>query len=81
MISLVWNSRAIPLSWQFLSHKGNSSFTEQQKLFTSVLPQLLDYQITVLGDREFCSVELGQWLGNQGLSICLRLRHSGVYPS
>ena len=42
MISLVWNSRAIPLNWQFLSHKGNSSFTEQQALFTSVLPQLLD---------------------------------------
>jgi hypothetical protein len=39
-----------------------------------VLPQLLDYQVTVLGDREFCSTELGQWLGNQGLSVCLRLR-------
>ncbi len=28
MISLIWNSRAIPLNWYFLSHKGNSSFTE-----------------------------------------------------
>lgn len=74
MVSLVWNSRAIPLNWQFLSHKGNSSFTEQQTLFTSVLPLLLNYQVTVLGDREFCSVELGQWLQSQGLSICLRLK-------
>lgn len=74
MVSLVWNSRAIPLNWQFLSHKGNSSFTQQQTLFTSVLPLLLDYEVTVLGDREFCSVELGQWLQSQGLSICLRLK-------
>lgn len=76
MVSLVWNSRAIPLNWQFLSHKGNSSFTQQQTLFTSVLPLLKDYQVTVLGDREFCSIALGQWLDKQGLSICLRLRRN-----
>lgn len=76
MVSLVWNSRAIPLNWQFLSHKGNSSFTQQQTLFISVLPLLKDYQVTVLGDREFCSIELGQWLEKQGLSICLRLRRN-----
>lgn len=26
--------------------------------------------------REFCSIELGQWLENQALSICLRLRRN-----
>jgi len=76
MVSLVWNSRAIPLSWKFLSHKGNSSFTQQQTLFVSVLPLLKEYQVTVLGDREFCSIELGQWLDKQGLSIYLRLRRN-----
>lgn len=79
MVSIIWQHRAIPLCWNFLPHKGNSNFAQQQALFTSVLPQLLDYSITVLGDREFCSVELGQWLGNQGLAICLRLKRSGVY--
>lgn len=52
MVSLIWNSRAIPLNWQFLPHKGNSSFTQQQALFTSVLPLLKNYKVTVLGDRE-----------------------------
>ncbi|MBW4638294.1 MAG: hypothetical protein KME05_08665 [Gloeocapsa sp. UFS-A4-WI-NPMV-4B04] len=52
MVSLVWNQRAIPLNWQILSNKGNSNFNQQQALFTTVLPQLLDYQVTVLGDRE-----------------------------
>jgi hypothetical protein len=74
MVSLVWNQRAIPLNWQFLLDKGNSNFVQQQALFSTVLPLLKDYRVTVLGDREFCSIELGQWLGNQGLSICLRLR-------
>lgn len=74
MVSIIWQQRAIPLYWQFLPRKGNSSFTQQQALFTSVLPLLKDYRVTVLGDREFCSVELGQWLDNQGLTICLRLK-------
>jgi hypothetical protein len=74
MVSLVWNQRAIPLNWQLLPRKGNSSFVQQQALFTTVLPLLKDYEVTVLGDREFCSVELGQWLVNQGLSVCLRLK-------
>lgn len=74
MVSLVWNQRAIPLNWQLLSRKGNSNFAQQQALFTTVLPLLKDYKVIVLGDREFCSVELGQWLINQGLSVCLRLK-------
>lgn len=74
MVSLVWNQRAIPLNWQILWRKGNSNLVQQQALFATVLPLLKDYKITVLGDREFCSVELGQWLVNQGLSVCLRLR-------
>ncbi len=74
MVSINWQQRAIPLHWQFLPCKGNSSFTQQQALFASVLPLLKGYQVTVLGDREFCSIELGQWLENQGLALCLRLR-------
>ncbi|WP_228055466.1 IS4 family transposase [Gloeocapsopsis crepidinum] len=74
MVSIIWQQRAIPLHWQFLPHKGKSSFTQQQALFNSVLPLLKDYKVTILGDREFCSVELGQWLENQGMTICLRLK-------
>jgi hypothetical protein len=79
MVSIVWQPRAIPLHWYFLPHKGNSSFAQQQAVIQAVLPLLKNYRVTVLGEREFCSVELGQWLKNQGLAICLRLRRSGVY--
>ncbi len=49
MVSLVWNSRAIPVNWQFLADRGNSNFSQQQALFTTVLPLFKDYKVTVLG--------------------------------
>jgi hypothetical protein len=52
MVSIIWQQRAIPLHWQFLPRKGNSSFTQQQAIFSDVLPLLKDYRVTVLGDRE-----------------------------
>lgn len=76
MVSIIWQQRAIPLNWHFLTHKGNSSFAQQQAVIQTVLPLLKDYRVTVLGDREFCSIELGQWLENQGLAICLRLKRN-----
>lgn len=41
-----------------------------------MLPLLNNYQVTVLGDREFCSIALGQWLDSLGLQVCLRLRNN-----
>jgi hypothetical protein len=76
MVSLIWQQRALPLYWQFLPHQGNSSFAQQQALIQTILPLLKSYQVTVLGDREFCSIELGQCLGEQGLLLCLRLRRN-----
>ena len=39
-----------------------------------VIPLLKKYKVIVLGDREFCSVDLGNWLKAMGVSFCLRLR-------
>ncbi len=38
------------------------------------MPIFKDYKICLLGDREFCSVRLAQWLSQQSLSFCLRLK-------
>jgi hypothetical protein len=35
---------------------------------------LKDYKVVILGDREFCSVHLGNWLRQQFLYFCLRLK-------
>ena len=76
MVSLVWNRRAIPLSWSLLPKLGSSNLQEQQETITEIIPLLKDYQVVVLGDREFCSVELAHWLQEKGLSFCLRLKGS-----
>ncbi len=35
-----------------------------------------NYQPVVLGDREFCSVKLADWLRKKSVQFCLRLRKS-----
>jgi hypothetical protein len=74
MVSLIWQKRAIPVSWEILPELGNSNLEQQTQLLTKVIPLFQDYQVILLGDREFCSVELGQWLKEKGIGYCLRLR-------
>lgn len=75
-IALVWENRAIPLSWSLLPKLGSSNLAEQQDALAEILPLLKDYQIVVLGDREFCSVDLANWLREKHLQFCLRLKCS-----
>jgi hypothetical protein len=74
MVSVIYRGRALPLYWQFLSHSGSSGLVQQQAVLRPLLGLLKPYQVVVLGDREFCSVHLGQWLCQEQLSFCLRLR-------
>ena len=53
---------------------GNSNLLEQTLALQQVLPLLKEYKVIVLGDREFCSVDLGNWLKAMGVSFCLRLK-------
>ncbi len=76
MASIVWKGRAIPLYWQRLESLGNSHYDEQTALLSVALPVLADYRVVVLGDREFCSVDLARWLGQQGHYFCLRQKKS-----
>ncbi|MGM3309455.1 IS4 family transposase [Anabaena sp. WFMT] len=74
MISIVWEKRAIPIYFELLKQKGNSNLKQQTEALTDILAIVKKYKICVLGDREFCSVKLANWLKQQGLSFCLRLR-------
>lgn len=76
MASVVWKGRAIPLYWQRLKTLGNSHYDEQTAFLSIALPKLADYRVVVLGDREFCSVDLARWLGQQGHYFCLRQKKS-----
>ena len=74
MVSLVWDKRALPLYWQLLPKLGSSNLSEQKAVIREVLPLFKGYKVVVLGDREFCSVDLGSWLRDEDVYFCLRLK-------
>jgi len=66
--------RAISLYWCLLPKLGSSNLPEQTLALQQVLPLFKEYKVIVLGDREFCSVDLGNWPGTMGVSFGLRLK-------
>ncbi|WP_235111161.1 IS4 family transposase [Acaryochloris sp. 'Moss Beach'] len=76
MVSVVWQHRAIPVWCEALCKKGSSNYDEQTAVLSTVIRHLSAYRLVILGDREFCSVKLGQWLGQQKVYFCLRLKRN-----
>ncbi|WP_181280742.1 transposase [Aphanothece hegewaldii] len=71
-IAVIIEKRAIPIYWQFLNKKGASKLVEQQALIRPVLRLLKSYELVVLGDREFHSVELAKWLYSRKVYFLFR---------
>lgn len=76
MISIVYDHRAIPIYWELLPTLGSSNLTQQKRVFTKVLPLFRLNKTVILGDREFCSALLANWLREKNLYFCLRLKKS-----
>ena len=74
VVSLIYDKRAIPVYIQILNKQGSSNLEEQKQVLEPVIRLLKDYTIVILGDREFCSVKLGNWLQNQSVGFALRLK-------
>ncbi|EAZ88924.1 IS4 family transposase [Crocosphaera chwakensis] len=74
MVSLVYNKRAIPLYFKLLPKKGNSNLASQKEVLEPVISLLKNYKLVVLGDREFCNVDLAKWLSTSKTYFSLRLK-------
>lgn len=74
MFSIVWDRRAFPIYFELLPKLGSSNLQEQKAALSQVIPGFKNYKVCLLGDREFCSVKLANWLWEQNLSFCLRLK-------
>ena len=75
MVSMVYDHRAIPIYFILLPKKGNSNLQQQKQVLEPALKLLKEYKIVVLGDREFCGVELARWLSQQEkVYLSLRLK-------
>jgi hypothetical protein len=72
VIALIYKKRSLPIYWQFLDKKGASSLGEQQALFKPVLKLFKSYKLIILGDREFHSIKLADWLDQQNVGFVLR---------
>jgi hypothetical protein len=72
MVSVIWKKRAFPLYWQFLEKAGSSNLQEQIAVIRPVLKLLKGYEIVIIGDREFRSVELAYWLKKKKVYFALR---------
>ena len=75
MVNIVYDNRAIPVYFFLLPKKGNSNLIQQKQVLEPALSILQDYKVIVLGDREFCGVELAKWLSQeQKVYLSLRLK-------
>jgi len=72
MVSLVWGTHALPVYWEVLNQVGASDLNTQKRLLKAVLPLFKHYPVLVLGDREFHSPKLAEWLDGPGVSFALR---------
>jgi hypothetical protein len=75
LVSVVYDHRAIPVYGDWLRKKGNSDLERQKSVLEPVLSRLNNYKVVVLGDREFCGVDLAKWLfQEQKVYFSLRLK-------
>jgi hypothetical protein len=79
MVSVVYKKRALPIFWVLLEKDGSSNLVEQQKVLRPVIRLLKKYKLVVVGDREFHSIELADWLHEQNVSFVLRQKQSTTF--
>lgn len=78
MISLIDDKRAIPIYWEILTKRGCSNLGEQKALIRPLLRLFKDYRLLLLGDREFHSIKLANWLHSKRIDFVLRQKQ-GTY--
>ena len=74
VVAAILNKRAIPIYWIMLDKKGCSNLEEQQQLIRPALTLLSNYQIVLLGDREFRGVHLAAWLTQLKVKYVFRIK-------
>ncbi len=79
MVSAIYKKRAWPIFWCLLEKEGSSNLAEQQKVLRPVIRLLKKYKLAVVGDREFHSIELADWLQEQNTSFVLRQKQNTTF--
>lgn len=72
MVSAIYQKRAFPIFWILLPKKGASDLREQQSVLRPAIKLFKTHKIVIIGDREFHSIDLAQWIHRQGVKFVLR---------
>ena len=68
----IYQKRAFPIFGILLSKKGASNLREKQIVLRPVIKLFKAHQIVLVGNREFHSVDLAEWIDRQGVKFVLR---------
>ena len=79
MVSVIYQRRALPIYWCLLEKDGSSNLEEQQKVLRPVIRLLKKYKLVIIGDREFPSVELAEWLHKQNIYFVFRQKKDTTF--
>ena len=79
MVSVIYQKRAIAIYWCLLGKDGSSNFQEQQKVLRPVIRLLKKYKLVIIGDREFHSVDLADWLHKQHICFVFRQKKDTTF--
>lgn len=75
MLSVVYKGIAIPLYWQLLNKRGNSNAKERIALVQRFIDKFGTENIDcILADREFVGNEWFQWLNDNDIGFCIRIK-------
>ncbi|MFN6568397.1 IS4 family transposase [Dendronalium sp. ChiSLP03b] len=79
MVSVIYQKRAWPIYWCLLEKDGSTNLTEQQKVLRPVIRLLKKYRLVIIGDREFHSIELANWLHKQNVGFVFRQKQDTTF--
>jgi len=79
MVSAIYQKRALPIFWILLDKKGMSALREQQIVLRPVIKLFKAHKLVIIGDREFHSVELAQWLHRQRVNFVFRQKQDTTF--
>jgi hypothetical protein len=79
MVSAIYQKRALPIFWALLEKDGSTNLAEQQKVLRPVIRLLKKYELVIIGDREFHSIELANWLHRQSISFVFRQKKDTTF--
>lgn len=82
MLSVAYKGISVPLMWSMLDKRGNSNYAERIALverFVRIFGK--NKIIHVLADREFVGHRWLQWLEQQQIGFCIRIKKNSKIPN